>query len=397
MGLALLILGCFGLLTSSVFLGMVLLAAFRFKREQSSGGDFTPPVTLLKPLHGAEPGLAEYLETFFQLDYPDFEILFCARHEGDAGLQLAKSIAAKYPNIRTRFLTSGEPPWPNARCYSLSVMSEAAAHDIFVITDSDVRVKPNYLRDVLRPFRDEAVGLVTCVYRGVAAQGGFWARLEALGMSVEMTSGVIVANMLEGMRFALGPSMIVRKRCIEKIGGFRVLGSYYADDFMLGNLVAANGSDVRLSEHVIDHCIVNLTWKKSLDHQLNWMKSTRFSRPAGHLGTGLVFCVPFGVLAGVGAWIHGWPILGLGLFLFAVAMKILHSILIGALIEDKNSILWSWLYPLRDLFGFMFWVGSYGSRQVGWRDDQFLLTAGGVVRRVGDERETGGAARRSKR
>src|SRR5262249_391235 len=158
----------------------------------------------------------------------------------------------------------------------------AAAHNIFVITDSDVRVKPNYLKDVVRPLRDEAVGLVTCVYRGVAAQGGFWARLEALGMSIEMTSGVLVANMLEGMKFAWGPWMMVRRRCMEKIGGFATLGSYYADDFMLGNLVASHGDEVRLSEHVIDHCIVNLTWKKSLDHQLNWMKSTRFSRPAGH-------------------------------------------------------------------------------------------------------------------
>src|SRR5215475_13233149 len=142
MGWVLLILGGFGLLTSTIFLGMVLVAAYSFRKSKKPKNEFTPPVTLFKPLHGAEPGLAEYLETFFRLDYPNFEILFCARHDGDAGMQIAHALAKRYPNVRTRFLESGEPPWPNARCFSLSVMAQAAAHDIFVITDSDVRVKP---------------------------------------------------------------------------------------------------------------------------------------------------------------------------------------------------------------------------------------------------------------
>jgi ceramide glucosyltransferase len=176
-------------------------------------------------------------------------------------------------------------------------MNDAAQHNILVITDSDVRVTPQYLRAVVAPFREASTGLVTCVYRGVAAQGGFWARLEGLGMSIEMTSGVLVADMLEGMRFALGPSMVVRKRCVDEIGGFEKLGHYYADDFMLGNLVSEHGNSVILSNHVIDHCIVNTTFEKSLTHQWNWMKSTRFSRPLGHLGTGLTFAVPFGLLS----------------------------------------------------------------------------------------------------
>src|SRR5712672_150034 len=259
----LMIFGLLGILTSSVYLLLVAIAGLRFRRRQKPPTDFTPPVSLLKPLQGAEPGLKEYLEGFFQLDYPEYEILFCARTESDEGLAIAREVSSRFPHIPVRILTSGASPWPNAKCYSLNEMKMAAHHEILVITDSDVRVTPGYLRAVVGPFRDEKTGVVTSLYRGVAAQGGFWAQLEGLGMSVEMTSGVLVAEMLEGMRFALGPSMLVRKRCVDQIGGFEKLGHYHADDFMLGNLAAELGNRVVLSEHVIEHCIVNTKFEKS--------------------------------------------------------------------------------------------------------------------------------------
>src|SRR5262249_14121104 len=153
--------------------------------RRKSSSKFWPPVSLLKPLHGAEPGLRQYLEGFFQLDYPEYEILFCARSESDNGLAIARELSAKYPGVPVRILVSGEPPWPNAKSYSLNKMKAAARHDILVITDSDARVTPGYLKAVVRPLEEERAGLVTCLYRGVATQGGFWARLEGLGMSVE--------------------------------------------------------------------------------------------------------------------------------------------------------------------------------------------------------------------
>jgi ceramide glucosyltransferase len=376
-------LGLFGILTSTTYLGLVLVAPFRFRRRPKTASTFTPPVSLLKPLHGAEPGLREYLEGFFQLDYPEYEILFCARHEADPGLVIAQELSRKYPHVPVRLLTSGEPSWPNARCYSLNQMKAVARHDILVITDSDVRVEPGYLRAVVEPFREEKTGLVTCIYRGVAAQGGFWARLEALGMSVEMTSGVLVAEMLEGMRFALGPSMAVRKRCVDQIGGFEKLGDYYADDFMLGNLVAAKGNTVVLSGHVIDHCIVNTKFAKSLAHQWNWMKSTRFSRPKGHLGTGLTFGIPYGLLVLAAAISLGRPWLGLTAFGWTFLTRVAQCALVGRfVVKDREAIRLAWVYPLRDLVGSLLWMASYASRRVGWRDELFELTSRGVVRLV---------------
>src|SRR5258708_15103473 len=193
----LLIFGLLGILTSSVYLLLVAVAGVRFRRRRESPADFTPPVSLLKPLQGAEPGLREYLEGFFQLEYPVYEILFCARTESDKGLAIARELSAKYPHIPVHILTSGEPPWPNAKCYSLNEMKAAACHDILVISDSDVRVTPGYLRAVVEPFRDEKTGVVTCLYLRVASQRGFLAHLIGLSISVVMTSGVLVDDVLE--------------------------------------------------------------------------------------------------------------------------------------------------------------------------------------------------------
>ena len=167
---------------------------------------FLPPVSVLKPVHGDEPDLEQNLSSFFEQDYPEYEILFCARQESDLGLAVARRVMARYPRVKARILTCGEPPWPNARTSSLEVMRREAQHQILVTADSDVRVTPDYLREVVQPMRDSQVGMVTSLYRG-CTRHGLWARLEAMGMSVEMTSGVLVADMLEGMKFAsLGPS-----------------------------------------------------------------------------------------------------------------------------------------------------------------------------------------------
>ncbi|MGA3032412.1 MAG: glycosyltransferase [Terracidiphilus sp.] len=376
-----------GTLTSTVYLALVIVAAIRFKRRGRSAAASQPaafpPASLLKPLHGAEPGLEQYLESFFSLDYPNFEILFCARTGDDAGLRIAREVAAMHPKIPVRFLVSGQPPWPNARCYSLSVMAPEAAHDILVITDSDVRVRRDFLRQVVPPLIADGVGASTCVYRGDATGRGFWALMEGLGMSVEMTAGVLVADLLEGMRFTLGPCMIVRKDALEAIGGFGRLGDYYADDFMLGNLVAASGRTVALSTYIVDHCIVNNSFRHNLSHQWSWMKSTRASRPLGHLGTGLTFAAPFGFVGLIEGWLMHMPLLGAGLLVWAYLSRVLLCLCAGGwVIGDPAAYRDCWLYPLRDLMGAFVWVASYTSRRVGWRDDRFILEKGGLMRKI---------------
>jgi ceramide glucosyltransferase len=381
-------LGLFGLFTSSVFSGLVVAGVWRFVRrrrraaEQTSlpvASSFRPPVSLFKPLHGAEPDLEAHLATFFEQDYPEYEILFGARVAADAGLDAARRVAARYPHIPVKYVLTGEPWQINAKVCTLELMEKAAAHSIFIISDSDVRVAPNYIREVVAPFADEKTGAVTSLYRGIAEKG-LWAKLEAAGMSVEMTAGVLVADMMEGMQFTLGPTMAARRSCVREMGGFSMLGPYCADDFVLGNAIAANGHKVVLSTHVIDHLVLNSDFVDSQKHQIRWMKSTRFSRPKGHFGTSLTFSVPFGLLACFAAMLLHHPALGLGLLAYSVAARVALALLVGGAVAGERHLLrTSLLYPLRDLLGFFYWAASYGSREIVWRNQIYRLAAGGLM------------------
>ncbi|HEY1902917.1 MAG TPA: glycosyltransferase [Terracidiphilus sp.] len=389
MSYAFLALGVLGLITSTGFAVIVLRAVPRYLRERRSAlaqlkarPGFTPPLTLLKPLHGAEPSLEAHLESFFQQDYPNHEILFCTRSPEDAGLAIARSVAARHPHIPAKFIsTNGQPDYINAKAASMEVMETAAAHDILVISDSDVRVTPDYLRAIALPFADPRVGGITCPYRGVAAEGGLWARLEAVGMSVEMTSGVLAARYLEGMQFVLGPTMAFRRETIRRIGGFQVTADYCADDFVLGNQTYKLGETVILSHQAIDHIVINANFLDSMKHQVRWMKSTRFSRPAGHFATSLSFSVPYGIFAFAAATALGHIGWGLALLAWSIATRLALSLAVGrAVVHDKSWFGLLFLYPLRDLMGFAFWIAGYWGSRILWRGRIFELLPGGKMR-----------------
>jgi ceramide glucosyltransferase len=389
MSYVLVALAAFGLLTSTVFTCMVLAAVPRYLRERRAAlvelakrPGFVPPLTLLKPLHGADPGLEAYLETFFTQDYPNYEILFCARSADDAGLAIARRVAERHPHIPAKFLsTGGQPDWINAKAASMEHMLAAASHDLLVISDSDVRVTPDYLRAVALPFADARVGGMCCPYRGVAAEGGLWARLEAVGMSVEMTAGVLVARMMEGMQFTLGPTMAFRKATIQRMGGFGITANYCADDFILGNETHKAGESVVLSTHAIDHMVINTSFADSLKHQVRWMKSTRFSRPKGHFGTALTFSMPFGLLGLIAGFAMHRPLLGVALLAWAIATRLALSLAVGrAVVQDASWFALLVLYPIRDLMGFGFWAASYWGSRILWRGRVFQLLPGGKMR-----------------
>jgi ceramide glucosyltransferase len=368
-----------GLVTSTGYLVLVMIASARFRRNQRSRTDAAvfPPVTLLKPVRGMEPGLETNLTSFFEQQYPSFEIIFGARHADDPALEVARRISRKYPSVAVKIVATGEPLRPNAKVCSLVKMYARAAHDYLIISDSDVHVAPNYIAEVVRPLLDPGNGMVTCLYRGVPT-GGLWSKLEALGMSVEMTSGAIVANLIEGMKFALGPTMAIRRDALDAVGGFEPLADYCADDYVLGREVFESGRQVVMSEHVIDHVVINRSFSCSMRHQIRWMKSTRFSRHAGHAGTALTFAMPFGLLGLLaGGALHQWA-LGTGLFAAAYLNRMIMAIVAGwGVVRDRQTLRLAWLYPLRGLMGFGFWCASYFSRKIEWRGDWYRLEAGG--------------------
>lgn len=375
-----------GTASSAVYLVLVLAGALRFHRAAKSARKLAlslqsllPPVTVLKPVHGMELRLEENLESFFQQDYPAFEIIIGARDANNPALLVAERVRKRYPHVKSGVVVSGPPAWPNAKVFSLAKMISASSYDYFVISDSDVRVSSNFLRNVIPPLLDPAIGLVTCLYQGVPAND-FWSLLEALGQSVEMPSGVVVADLLEGIRFALGPAVAVRRDVIDKIGGIAATADYYSDDYILGNKVWLAGYQVIFSHHVIEHVLTPRPLSRTLGDQLRWMKSTRYSRPLGHIGAGLTYAIPFGVVGLISAGALGRPSVGVLLLIAAVVNRVIQSIAVGwGLIGDKRALYFSWLYPIRDFVGWFLWVGSFAGRKFSWRGEMYRFKNGGRI------------------
>jgi ceramide glucosyltransferase len=379
--------GAIGLLSSTIFLLMTWIAEIRFLRGARTAqatvnacpASSLPPVSILKPVHGAEEQLTANLESFFQQDYPDYEVIFGVRDPENPAAQVAEQVRRRYPDIPSRIIYSGPPEFPNAKVFSLEKMIAASSRSYFIISDSDVRVAPDFLRNTITPLLDPKVGLITCMYRGIPARD-FWSSLEALGLSVEMSSGVMVADMLEGMRFALGPAMAARRDAIDAIGGIRATADYYSDDFELGNKIWAKGYRVLLSHHIVRNVLTTRPLLRTLGDQLRWMKSTRYSRPAGHVGSGLTYAIPFGILGLIGCIGLGRWKLGLAFLLAAWLNRTIQSLTVGwGVARDPRAVALCWLYPIRDLLGFVTWIASFTSRNFFWRGERYRFENGGRI------------------
>ena len=378
-----------GSVTSSIYCLMVIAAATRFgvrkRRDERTPPDFTPPLSVLKPLHGTEPGMERNLETFFEQVYPaPFELLFCARHATDLGLQLARQVGARYPHVRAQYLTCGEPmpKFHNAKVYSLEKLDSAAQYDLYITSDADVRVAPDYLLRMVQNLRDPNLGIASCVYVGTPYGGqkaSFAAKLDAVGKSVEMTSGVLVADMIEGTKFALGATMATRRQSFQQVGGFAELGQFYADDFELGNRLAKQGAGVKMATYIIKLMVQDTPFWISFRNQLRWMQSTRRSRPWGHLGTGLTFAMPFGLFGLLWGLLAHRPIAGLLWLAAMILNRWLQASAILSVLGDPDLLRNIAIYPLRDLLGSILWLGSYGGDKFYYRGKIYTLKSGGRV------------------
>lgn len=376
-----------GSTTSTIYCLMVIAAGVRFgirqREERKSFVPYYPPLSALKPLHGTEPGMERNLESFFEQRYPNFELLFCARQETDEGLKLARKVGERYPQVNARYITCGEPipKFHNAKVYSLEKLDSVAVNDLYITSDADVRVAPDYLERMVQYLRDPHVALASCVYLGTAHEGaGFASRLDAVGKSVEMTSGALVACMVEGgTKFALGATMATRRSSFEAVGGFSELGQFYADDFVIGNRLAEQGKGVLLATHIIRLMVQDSPFWLSFRNQLRWMQSTRRSRPWGHLGSGLTFAMPFGVTGLLWGLLSGHALLGVVWLLGMIVNRWLQAGVILGVLGDPEWAFNTLIYPLRDALGSMLWMASYGGENFYYRGKVYKLKEGGRV------------------
>ena len=287
-----------------VFSGLTVIAALRYLSVRPSELQSPEPVSILKPLSGLDLDLESNLRTFFEQEYPSFEILFAVREPDDPAVPVVEKLQREYPNVPSRLLITGEPPYPNAKVFSLDRMLDASAHDLLVMSDSDIRVTPGMLRTIAAEFQDPKLGVSTCPYRAISG-ASFWSRLEAIGMNTDFLAGILVARMLEGMRFAVGPTIAARRHALESIGGFDRLKDYLAEDFVMGKFAAEAGHAVSLSSYVIEHHIgTSPDFRHNAAHRLRWTRSTRRSRRAGYLGQLFTMPVPLALL--LTAWNPAW-------------------------------------------------------------------------------------------
>ena len=364
----------FGVLVAGswVYCLLQILGAQRYRSVRPALANQPEPVSILKPLDGMDEGLEQNLRTFFEQDYDCFEILFAARTPDDLGLELARSLALEYPRTPARFVVTGDPPWPNAKAWSLELMMREARHALLVMSDSDIRVTPDMLNTIAAEFSDPNVGVATCPYRAVAGLS-FWSQLEALGMNTEFWGGVFTARLVEsGIHFAVGPTIAARPNVIEAVGGWSRLSLYLAEDFALGQFAAAAGYGVILSSYIIEHRIGSQQLRANLAHRLRWNRSTRRSRGAGYVGQ--VFTNPLAlVLLLVACAPQTWPALLLTVALRAWAA---HEVASRTLKVALNLRAWM-LLPLQDLLSFGLWIAGFYGDTIVWRGRQYRLLSDG--------------------
>lgn len=362
-----LILTC--LLAGAVVYSVIAIVAARgYLSVRTPAACPTEPVSILKPLAGLDPDLASNLRTFFEQDYANFEILFAVRNENDPAVRVVEQLQGEYPHVPSRLIVTGEPPYPNAKVYSLECMLQVASNDLVVMSDSDIRVTPDLLRITAAEFQEAQTGVATCPYRAVAGRS-FWSRLEATGMNTDFMSGILVARLLEGMQFAVGPTIVARRAVLQSIGGFDRLKDYLAEDFVMGKFAAEAGHRVILSSYVIEHHIGSSDMVHNASHRLRWARSTRRSRPLGYLGQIFTMPLPLALLlcAVQPAW---WPVLP---FVFALRAASAYMVAQRVLRANLNWL----LLPVEDIAGFCFWLAGFFGNTIIWRGRRYKLYSDG--------------------
>jgi ceramide glucosyltransferase len=345
-----------------------MVAARRYLAAKPPALGTALPISILKPLSGLDLDLESNLRTFFEQDYSNFELLFAVRSADDPAAAVVERLRREYTKVPSRLLLTGEPRYSNAKVYSLEVMLAAASHDLVVMSDSDTRVGPDMLRTVAAEFQDPRVGISTCPYRAVAGRS-FWSRLEAVGLNANFMAGILVAWMIEGMQFAVGPTIVARRSVLQSIGGFSRLKDYLAEDFVMGKFAARAGYGVALSSYVIEHHIGSSDFAHNAAHRLRWARSTRRSRPLGYVGQLFTMPLPPAVLlcAVHRTW---WPML-----LLTLAVRMLAAeVVAGKVLRARMN--WAWL-PIEDLAELCFWIAGFFGNTVVWRGHRYRLRADG--------------------
>lgn len=348
------------------------------RRPALATNNFSPSVSILKPLKGMDPEIYASLRSHCVQEYPEYEIIFGVSDAKDPAVVSVEQLRREFPQHSIQLVVCAEMLGGNVKVSNLVQMLPHARYEHLLVNDSDIRVEPDYLRRVVAPLRDNNVGLVTCLYRGVDG-GTLGSRLETLGISTDFCSGALAAIQMEGgPHFGFGSTLVFRRDDLKSIGGFEVLVDYLADDYQLAQRLSQKGLDVYLSDVVVETFLPPYSWRGFFDHQLRWVRNVRDLRGWSYLGAGVTFGVPwalFGVVVARGAW-WAWGVLGITL-----ALRMLMAWVVGVRVaKDSQVPRLLWLIPLRDLVGLVVWVAGFFGSTVVWRGNRFQLSHGKLAK-----------------
>ena len=344
-----------------------------WRRAHTQAAHYTPAVSILKPLRGADPGMYEAFRSHCLQDYPDYELVFGVADGNDPAIALVEQLRGEFPERRIQWVLCPAALGTNLKVSNLVQMLPYARHDYLLVNDSDIRVPPDYLRRIMTPFAGPHVGMVTSPYRANTSRR-LVPRLEALDISTDFFAGVLAARQLEGIHFALGSTLAFPRWALSAIGGFEPLLDYLADDFELGARIAAGGYRVVLSDVVVETHVPDYPLRAYWEHQLRWARCKRDSRRWGYLGVALTFGLPWAllVLALAPHAKAAWTLLAI-----TAALRLVMALVVGrGILRDPKIPGDLWMLPLRDVLGLAIWAASYTGHTIVWRGDQFVLESG---------------------
>jgi ceramide glucosyltransferase len=356
-----------------------LWSARAFLRRREARADFSPGVSILKPVKGLDPEMYEAFASHCTQEYSgDYEILFGASSLDDPAVPAIERLQAEFPARNIRLVLCPEQLGANGKVSNVAQMAAAARYGYMVVNDSDIRVSPRYLARILGAFatpqKGRQVGLVTAPYRG-RAHSTLWSRMEAVGISTDFFAGVLVSLTLDGeIRFGLGSTLAISREALDRIGGFASLADTLADDYELGRRVAAAGYAVHLSREAVETSVPAYDRRGFFAHQLRWARAVRDSRRLGYAGLILTFGLPWAMF---NALASGFSLDSFALLSIACLARVSVALAVGVgVLGDRKVFSSLWLIPLRDLAALWIWVWSFAGDTIEWRGQKFELHKG---------------------
>ena len=359
----------------SVFSVLCLLCTVKFRlRSRAPEPRQWPAVTILKPVYGLEKNLAENLRTTLLQDYPNYEVLFSVQRLEDPALPLLRELEREFGTDRVKVVVDNRRPGANGKINNLAGAIPHARHDVFVISDSDIRLTTGYLKAIIAPLLEPGVGFVCTPYK-VAEAGRWFEKLELLSLNAEFIPSVIFAYETGASGFCLGASIALRREDLDAIGGIEAMANHLVEDYELGRRIAALGKKCVFIPFVIDTMVDLKDAAAYWGHQVYWDQNTRSARPAGFFATFLIRAIPFAILY---AALRGFDAAGLSVLAGCVGLRLATAAgVLHVALQDREGLRALPLLPLRDVLGFASWVLAFTRRTTTWRGSEFELTRDG--------------------